>query len=105
MNPGLVGAAGEIEADPVAVIGKAIELKPQHIGRDFGRRLDGHATHGAERIGHARPLRRRREITIGARPHDRGPAHGGDADRRRIGAPEQHDADRRQLGGPAIARD
>jgi len=85
----------------VSIATKSIELEPQHVGRDPGRGFDGHAADGAERVGNPRPLRSSRKITIGARPHDRGSAPWGDADRHRIGPPEQLDGDR----GAAIARD
>ena len=82
MNAGVVGAAHQIKTDPVSVVGKSIELEPQNIGRDLGRRLDGHAADSAKRIWNPRSLRGLGEVTIGPRPHDCRPAHRGDADRR-----------------------
>jgi hypothetical protein len=105
VDPGLLGASGEIEADRVIVVGKAIELEPQDVGRDRGGGLDGHAADGPERIGNAGVLGGFGEIAIGARPRDRGAAHRGDADRRRVGAAEELDRGRRQFGGAAVARD
>ncbi len=103
-DAGRLGAADEIEADRMLVARTAIELEPEHVGRDLGRALDRHPADEPERVGHARALRRRREILVGARPHDRRAAHGGDADRRGIALAEQLDIDGRQGGGDAVAR-
>jgi hypothetical protein len=98
------GAANKIEADGVLVAEAPIELEPQHVGRDLGCALNGHAADEAERIGHPRALRRGGEILVGAGPHDRGAAHGGDADRRGVVPAEQFDIDRRQGRSDAVAR-
>ena len=97
-------AADEIEADAVVVMGEAVELQPEHVGRDFGHLLDCCAAGDAERIGHARGLRRLGHDEIGARPHQRRPAHGRDAERRGIAAAEQFNLDRRQARHHAVAR-
>jgi hypothetical protein len=89
----------------MAVIGKPIELEPQHVGRDLRRRLDGHAADGGERVGDARKLGGLGETEVGTGRYDRRAAHGRYADRRRIGAAEQLDRGRRQRRGAAIARD
>jgi hypothetical protein len=104
VHAGGFGPAHQVEADRVLVAGAAVELEPQHVGGDLGRALDGHPSNQAERIRHTRALRRRGEILIGARPHDRGAAHGRNADRRGIAPPEQLHIDRRQGGGDAVAR-
>ena len=94
----------QIKADGVVVLGEAIELEPEHVGRDRGDLLDGGAAGAAERIGHADPLGCGREQLVGAGPHHDRAAHRGDADRRGEFAPEQFDANRRQFGHHAIAR-
>src|SRR5262245_5829832 len=99
-----LGAADKIEADGVLIAGTAIELEPEHVGRDLGCALDRHAADQPERIGHTRALRRGSEILVGARPDDGGPPHGSDADRRGIMPAEQVDTDRRQGRGDAVAR-
>ena len=104
MDAGGLGAPHQVEADGVLVAGAAVELEPEHVGRDLARALDGHAAHETERVGHARALRRGGEIRVGARPHQRRSAHGSDADRRGIAPAEQLDVDRRQGRGDAVAR-
>ena len=104
MAAGRLGAPHQIEADGMIVRGGAIELEPEHVGRQFGDTLDGRAADRAERIGNARALRGAGEISIGARPHDRRPAHRRNADRRGVAAAEQFDLARRQRRHHAIAR-
>ena len=53
MHAGGVRALDQIEADGVVVLGEAIELEPEHVGRDRGDLLDGGAAGAAERVGHA----------------------------------------------------
>ena len=69
------GAAHQIEADGMVVAGGAVKLKPEHVGRDLGDLFDGGAADRAERIGNARALRGAGKMHVGARPHDRRPAH------------------------------
>ena len=102
--PAASARAHQVEADGVVVARHPVELEPQHVRRDLRGRLDGGAADRAEHVGHARRLRGGGEILVGARPHDRRPAHRRDADRRRVAAAEQLDVDRRQLGGDAVAR-
>ena len=104
MTAGRLGAPRQIEADGVIVPGGAIELEPEHVGRELGDALDGRAADRAERIGNAGALRGAGQIFIGARPYDRRSAHGRDADRRGVAAAEQLDLARRQRRHHAIAR-
>ncbi len=104
MTAGGLGAPHQIEADGVVVPGGAIELEPEYVGRDFGDALDGRAADRAERVGNAGALRGAGEIFVGARPDDRRPAHGRNADRRGVAAAEQFDLARRQRRHHAIAR-
>ena len=97
-------ALDDVEADGVIVLEKTIELQPKHVGRDFGDVLDGCAAGDAERVGHARALRRLRHQEIGARPHQRRAAHRRDADRRCIARAEQFHLGRRHRGDGAVAR-
>lgn len=94
----------QIETDLVVVMPEPIELQPEHIGRSFSSLFDGGAAGDAERVGNARTLRRFCHQQIGARPHQRRPAHGRNADRRRIVSPEQFDVDWRQSGHHPVAR-
>ena len=104
MDAGGLRAPHQVEADGVIVLGEAIELEPEHVGRDLGDLLDGGAAGNAERVGHARALRGLGQQLVGARPdHDRA-AHRRDAERRGIFAAEQFDIDRRQLRHDAVAR-
>ena len=97
-------AVDQIETDFVVVLREAVQLKPEHIGRDLSDLLDSRAAGDAERIGHARRLRRLRHQQIGARPDQRRPAHRRDSDWRGIARAEQFDAGRRQSRHHAIAR-
>ena len=101
---GRCGAAHQIEADGVIVLGGAVELKPADVGRDFRDLFDGRAAGEPERIGNARLLRGAGEMLVGARPHDGRPAHRRNADRRGIAAAEQFDVAGRQRRHHAIAR-
>ena len=94
----------QVEADGVIVLVEAIELQPEHVGRDFGDVLDGCAAGHAERVRNARALRRLGHDQIGARPHQRRPAHRRDADRRGVAGAEQCDVGRRHGGDRAVAR-
>ena len=105
MSAGRLGPLDQVEADGVVVLGKAIELEPEHIRRDLGDLLDGGAAGDAKRIGHPRPLRRPRQHLVGPGPdHDRA-AHGRDAERGAVALAEQFHLDRRQRGHDAVARD
>ena len=104
MHPDRLGAAKQIEADRMLVARTAIELEPEHVGRDLGRALDRHPADESERIGNTRALRGGREILIGSRPHDRGAAHGRDTDRCGVAFAEHLDIDGRKRGGDAVAR-
>ena len=95
----------QVEADGVIVLVEPIELQPEHIGRDFRDVLDGGAAGHAERVRNARALRGFRHQEISARPHQRGPAHRRDADRRGIAGAEQFHVGRRHSGDRAVARD
>src|SRR6201993_3716728 len=95
MHTSGLGAADKIEADGVLVAAVAIELEPEHVGRDLGCALDRHAADQPERIWHTRALRRGGEILVGARPDDGGTSRGSDADRRGVMPAEQVDTDRR----------
>jgi hypothetical protein len=76
MRPDRVGAAEEIEADRMFVARTAIELEPEHVGRDLGRALDRHPADEPERVRHARTLRRGRKILIGSGHTIEGPPMG-----------------------------
>ena len=104
MTAGGLRAPHQIEADGVVVLGGAIELEPEHVGRELGDALDGRAADRPERIGNAGALRGAGEIFIGARPYDRRPAHRRNADRRGVAAAEQFDLAWRQRRHHAIAR-
>ncbi len=99
-----LGAADQIEAEGVIVPGHAVELEPEHVGRQLGGLLDRHPTHGSETVRHARPLGGPRHGGIRARPDQRRATHGGDADGGRIAAAEQLHVDRRQGRHDAVAR-
>ena len=98
------GAAQRIEADGVVVAREAVKLKPENVRRDFRDFLDGRAAGHAERVRDPRALRGTRQNPIGARPHDRRPAHRRNADRRGVAAAEQFDLAGRQRRHDAIAR-
>ena len=49
-------AAQHVEADGVIVLGEAIELEPENVGRDFGDFFDGGAARHAKRVRNARAL-------------------------------------------------
>ena len=104
MHARRLGAPDKIKADGMIVARATIELEPQHVGRDLGRLLDGHAANQAEHIRYMRALRGGCEILVGTGPYDRGTAHGRDADRCRVAPSEQFDADRRQGRSHAITR-
>src|SRR6185437_15587793 len=80
-----------------------IELQPEHVGRDLGHLLDGGTAGDAERVGNARALRGLGHDQVGARPDQRRPAHGRDADRRGVTRSEQFDLDRRHGSDGAVA--
>ena len=104
MHAGRVGAAHQVEADRVVVLGKAVELQPEHVRRDLGDLLDGGAAGDAERVWHARALRGLGQQLVGAGPdHDRA-AHRRHAERRGVFAAEQLDIDRRHARHDAVAR-
>ena len=103
MTAGGCGAAHQIEADGMVIIGEPVELKPEHVRRDGPDLFDGGAAWRAERVGNAGALRRAREMPVGARPHDRRAAHRRDADRRGVAATEQLHRARRQRRHHAVA--
>ena len=55
-TPAGLGAPHEIEADGVLVARAAIELEPEHVGRDLGGVFDRHPADQSERIGNVRAL-------------------------------------------------
>ena len=56
VRAGRIGTAHEIESDCVVVSGEAVELEPEHIGRELGRPFNGDASDRAEHVGDARRL-------------------------------------------------
>ncbi len=103
VRAGGVGAAHQVVGDGVVVIGKAVELEPEHVRRDRSDLLDRGIGGCRQHVGDTPALRLGGEQLLGPRPHQAGRAHGGDADRCGVCAAEQFGVGR-HLAVDAVVR-
>ncbi len=87
------------------ILGQAIQLEPENVGRDAGDFLDRRPAGCAERIGNAGALRGARQMDVAARPDDRWAAHRRHPDWAAVKPAEQLHLARRQRRHHAVARD
>jgi len=98
------GAPHQVEADRMAVPGKAIKLKPEDVRGDLSDLFDRGAAGGAQSVRNARVLGGAGEMQVRAGPHDRRPAHRRHPNRGAVAPAEQLDIAGRQRRHNAIAR-